>query len=249
MGLILGIDVGATGIKGGMVDLKKGEMLSEKLRYPTPKSKKPKDMAKTIERIVQEFSNEGKPLGLGFPAVIRNQKTMTASNIDKSWINFPIRQFLEDITSCPLFVINDADAAGLAEIHYGIGKNEKGTVILLTLGTGIGSAIFKDGKLLQNTELGHLKFRKDIAEYYASNSARKRENMSWNTYGTVLNEFLLHVNHIFSPDLMILGGGISKKFSEFSTGIDDRLNVVPALKFNNAGIIGAALAWELYGKQ
>lgn len=249
MSLILGIDVGASGIKGGLVDMKKGEMISERVKYPTPESKKPKDMARTINRIVEAFSHRGKPLGIGFPAVIRNQKTLTASNIDKAWLNYPIHDTLERITSCPLYVINDADAAGLAEMQYGIGRNEKGTVLLLTLGTGIGSAIFKDGLLLKNTELGHLKYKDNIAEYYASNTARKREEMTWDQYGKVLNEYLSHINYIFSPDLVILGGGISKKFSEFRSQLDKKLRIVPALKFNNAGIIGAALSWKLYGKK
>ncbi|NNF22547.1 MAG: ROK family protein [Saprospiraceae bacterium] len=249
MTLTLGIDVGATGIKGGLVNLKTGEMVSERIKFPTPESRKPKEMAKTINKIVEAFNHQGKTIGVGFPAVIRNQKTLTASNIDKAWINYPIHDSLERITGCPLYVINDADAAGLAEIEYGVGRNEPGTVILLTLGTGIGSAIFKDGQLLKNTELGHLKYKNDIAEYYVSNTARKREGMSWDVYGKALNSYLAHIDHIFSPKLVILGGGISKKFHEFEEMLDKSFRVKPALKFNNAGIIGAALSWKLYGKK
>jgi len=246
MDQILGIDVGATGIKGAVVDLEKGTLVTERFKLPTPESGLPDDMIDVIYEIIEHFDWQGKNVGFGFPAIIKNNKVCSASNIDKSWIGYKIKKQIESRTQCPCVIINDADAAGLAELHYGKGKDVKGTMILLTLGTGIGSAIFNDGVLLPNTELGHLKYKDSIAEKYAANSARKLKGLKWDEYGKELNEFLEHVDFIFSPNLILLGGGISKKFKNFSEYISPDLNVSPAEKFNNAGIIGAALAFEIY---
>lgn len=249
MSLILGIDVGATGIKGAVVDIKKGILTTERFKLLTPKSGKPAEMIKVINEIVKHFDWKGKPIGLGFPAIIKNNKALSASNIHKSWIGFNIKEHVEEITQCPVEVINDADAAGIAEMKFGRGKHVDGTVILLTLGTGIGSAVFLNGELLPNTEFGHLKFKKGIAENYASNSARKLNDLTWEEFGKELNTLLEHIDFVFSPNLILLGGGVSKKFDYYSKYFSDTLDVEPAMTYNNAGIIGAAMAYKLLKPQ
>lgn len=246
MSLILGIDVGATGIKGAVVDVKQGVLISERFKLLTPKSGRPTEMIKVINEIVKHFKWKGKPIGLGFPAIIKNNRACSAANIHKSWIGFNIKKQVEEATHCPVAVINDADAAGIAEMKFGRGKKVNGTVILLTLGTGIGSAVFLNGALLPNTEFGHLKFKKGIAENYASNSARKIKDLEWKEFGEELNDFLKHIDFIFSPNLILIGGGVSKKFDCYSKYILKSLNVMPAETYNNAGIIGAAMAYKLY---
>jgi len=244
MNQILGIDVGATGIKGAIVDLKKGILITERFKLSTPQSGEPVEMIEVIDQVVNHFDWRKKPIGVGFPAIIKNDRAWSASNISDSWIGFKIKKEIEAKTKCPCEIVNDADAAGLAELNFGNGKNIKGTMILLTLGTGIGSAIFNDGVLLPNTELGHLKYKDGVLENYAANSARKRKDLSWEEYGIELNEVLNHINFIFSPNLTLLGGGISKKYQNFSEYLSKDLNILPAAKFNNAGIIGAALAYN-----
>ena len=239
---VLGIDVGATGMKAALVDTTKGELTTERHKISTPEGGKPEDMVGVINELINHFEWAGKPIGIGFPAVIMGGKTLTASNIDNSWIGYPVESSIEEKTGNKVQVINDADAAGLAEITFGKGKGVNGTVILLTLGTGIGSAIFKDGKILRNTELGHILYNGDIAEKAVSNSARKKQDMNWKEYGTKLGDFLSYINKLFYPDLIILGGGISKKFDNYSSLFPEHLNVTPASQFNNAGIIGAALS-------
>jgi len=239
---ILGIDVGATGIKGAIVDTVAGELITDRHKLATPQGALPADVASVIKELVDHFEWKGKPVGMGFPSVIQNNKVLTASNIDKSWIGMNLVEYLETETGIKATAVNDADAAGLAEVTHGQGKNIKGIVILLTLGTGIGSAIFKDGKLLQNSELGHLKFKGKIAEKVVANSAREKHDLSWKAYGNILGEFLDHVHRLFYPDLIILGGGISKKFEKYSGQFPDHLKVHPAAHQNNAGIIGAAMS-------
>lgn len=239
---ILGIDVGATGIKAAIVDIDKGELITERHKISTPDGGKPEDIVKVIQEMISHFEFNGKPIGIGFPSVIMGGKTLTASNVDKSWIGFPVQAYIKEQTGNLVQVINDADAAGLAEITYGKGKGVDGTVILLTLGTGIGSAIFKDGKILHNTELGHILYEGKIAEKSVSNSARKKLDLNWSDYGTRLGDFLSYINKLFYPDLIILGGGISKKFDNYSSHFPEHINVTPASQFNNAGIIGAALS-------
>ncbi len=239
---VLGIDVGATGMKAALVDTTKGELTTERHKISTPEGGKPEDMVGVIHELIDHFQWAGKPIGIGFPAVIMGGKTLTASNIDNSWIGYPVESSIEEKTGNKVQVINDADAAGLAEITFGKGKGVSGTVILLTLGTGIGSAIFKDGKILRNTELGHILYEGDIAEKAVSNSARKKHDMNWKEYGTKLGDFLSYIHKLFYPDLIILGGGISKKFDNYSSYFPQHLNVTPASQYNNAGIIGAALS-------
>jgi polyphosphate glucokinase len=243
---ILGIDVGATAIKGAIVDLEKGILVSEVSKIYTPESKMPEDIAGVIAQMVGDFGFNKRSIGIGFPAVIRNRRTLTASNIDASWINYPIFELLENYIDTEFNIINDADAAGLAEMKFGAGINSMGTVILLTLGTGIGSAIFKDGMLLSNTELGRMIYKESYAEHYASNAARKKYEMDWKTYGKALNNYLEYVCSILSPDKIILGGGISKVFEEYAAELNlESMHVVPAKMHNDAGIVGAAYSIRL----
>lgn len=239
---VLGIDVGATGIKGAIVDTGSGKMITERIKMATPKGGKPKDMIKIVHDLINHHDWTGKPVGIGFPSVILNDIVMTASNIDSSWIGKDIVRLLKKETKTEAVVINDADAAGMAEMKFGHGKDQNGTVILLTLGTGIGSAVYIDGVLLPNTELGHLKFKGDVAEKLVSNSARTRRELDWKAYGKQLGDFLDYVNFLFSPNLILLGGGISKKFDNYGGYFPEHLKVKPASKQNNAGIIGAAMS-------
>lgn len=242
---ILGIDVGATGIKGAIVDLNKGELITERIKYPTPKPATPQAMTEVMKQIIADFKWKGKPVGVGFPAIIKEGVALSASNIDDTWLNFPIIGFLNKKLKCPINVINDADAAGLAEKKFGGGSNKKGLVILLTLGTGIGSAIFYNGVLLPNTELGHLKYKDSVAEKYASNSARELKELSFKSWGKELNKVLNHIEFILAPDHFIIGGGISKKFDKFKEFLKTEATIEPAKMLNNAGIVGAAMAYNL----
>jgi len=237
----LAIDVGATGIKGALVNIEDGTLISERIKYATPKPAFPADVAKVMNQIIRDLEWKEGDIGIGFPAIVKNNLCLTASNIEESWINTNIAEVVKEQTGFNSHSINDADAAGIAEMTYGKGKGKNGTVIMLTLGTGIGSGIFKDGVLLPNFELGRMIYRDGVAEHYASNSARKSQEMNWETYGKELNEFLLYVNRIFSPDQIIIGGGISKKYEKYSKYFNSELQVTDATLQNNAGIIGAAM--------
>jgi len=241
MNLQLAIDVGATGIKGALVNIDDGTLASDRIKYPTPKPALPDDVAKVMNQIISDLDWKEGDIGIGFPAIVKNNICYTASNIEKSWINADIAAIIKKHTGFNSHSINDADAAGIAEMTYGKGKGANGTVIMLTLGTGIGSGVFKDGVLLPNFELGRMMYRDGVAENYASNSARKSKDLNWESYGKELNEFLLYVDSIFSPDQIIIGGGISKKFEKYSKQLDDKLQVTDATLQNNAGIIGAAM--------
>ena len=245
---ILGIDVGATGIKGAIVDINKGELITERIKYPTPKPATPHAMTGVMKQIIADFNWKGKPVGMGFPAIIKEGVALSASNIDDTWLNFPIVGFLNKKLKCPVNVINDADAAGLAEKQFGGGSQKNGLVILLTLGTGIGSALFYDGTLIPNTELGHLKYKDSIAEKYASNSARELKELNYKTWGKELNKVLNHIEFILSPNHFIIGGGISKKFEKYAEYLKTDATIEPAKMLNNAGIVGAAMAYTLKKK-
>lgn len=242
---ILGIDVGATGIKGAVVDIEKGELITDRIKYPTPKPATPQAMTEVMKKIIADLNWKGKPVGMGFPAIIKNGVALSASNIDDTWLDFPIVGFLNKKLKCPVRIINDADAAGMAEKHYGGGSDKDGMVILLTLGTGIGSAIFYNGVLLPNTELGHLKWQDSIAEKYASNSARELKDLNFKVWGKELNRVLRHIEFILAPDHFIIGGGISKKFHKYAEYLKTDATIEPAKMLNNAGIVGAALAYIL----
>lgn len=236
-----GIDVGATGIKGGLVDLTTGRIMDQRMKIATPQPSTPLAISKSILMLGKKMRlKPGQPVGVGFPSIIMKGVTRTAANIDKKWIDFQAERYLSRKTGYHVILLNDADAAGIAEYNYGHVKGQMGTVILLTIGTGIGSAIFIDGKLLPNTELGHLKFRDGIAEDYASNRARKEKQLTYKFWGKELNAVLEHICLLFSPELIILGGGVSKRFSSFKEYLDPGVPIVSAKLRNNAGIIGAA---------
>lgn len=238
--LVLGIDIGGTGIKGAVVDVKTGEFVSEKIKYKTPEISTPKAVLSIIKKMIEDFEWDKKRIGFGFPAIIKNGVSCSAANIDKSWIDFDIVDYFGKHIKNPLTVVNDADSAGLAELLFGAAKKKKGTVLLLTLGTGIGSALFVDGKLIPNTEFGHLKWKKSITEDYASNRARKTKDLEWSEFGKELNAVINHIELLLSPDCIIIGGGISKNFDEYVDCLDAKAEVIPAKLKNNAGIIGAA---------
>lgn len=242
MNTILGIDVGATGIKGALVDIRTGELASDRIKYATPKPATKELLIDTAYRIVEDLDWAGKPVGIGFPAIIKNGIAKSASNIDKEWLNTDALQaFKSRFGTDEVALLNDADAAGVAEMTFGKGREAKGTVILITIGTGIGSAIFRDGNLLPNTELGHLLYKKSKFEKYMANSVRERKELSWKSWGKEVNVFLEHIDFLFAPDLILVSGGVSKKFAKYEEYINPELNVVPAQLLNNAGIIGAAI--------
>lgn len=238
---ILGIDVGATGIKAAIVDLEKGELLSERIKLATPKPATPDAVAAVIAELVKKTGYTGELMGCGFPAIVSHGVAYSAANIDPAWVGANIETLLSPVTGLEVIAMNDADAAGLSEMRYGKGKGVKGTVMLITIGSGLGSALFTDGHLVRNSELGHLHLQGWVAEHYVSNTARKKYEMSWPSFGKRFNEYLMHIDRLFSPDLVILGGGISNEFKEFGPYLDPKLNVTTAAMFNHAGIIGAAL--------
>lgn len=237
---ILGVDVGGTGIKGGVVDVVNGTLVDDRKRLLTPKPATPESVAEVFAELVKMHDWKG-PVAAGFPAVVKNGVCMTASNIEKSWIGLSIEKIFSEACGCPVVAVNDADAAGLAMMKLGIGKGRKGLVMVLTIGTGIGSALFYNGELISNTELGHIFFKGDIAERYCSNIVREKGDLSWEEWGTRLNEYLSHLNHIFSPDCFILGGGVTKKYEQFSQYLTVNVDVFAAELKNAAGTIGASL--------
>ena len=238
---ILGIDIGGSGIKGAPVDVEKGELLAERIRIITPDPATPQACAECIAEIARKFEWTGR-IGCGYPGAVKRGVTLTAANVDPSWINADAKVIIEQATQCKSNVINDADAAGLAEIAFGAGRDVQGVVIMITLGTGIGTALFVDGKLLPNTELGHLIVRGKDAEIRASDRARVKKNLSWKDWAKRLDEYLLYVEHLFWPDLIIVGGGASKNHEKFIPHLSIRTPIVPAQMFNEAGIVGAAIA-------
>ena len=237
---ILGLDIGGTGIKGAIVDTESGELLTERFRQLTPQPSTPENIAFAISEIVEKLEYKGEIIGVGFPTLIRNGIAKYATNIDDSWININIGERLGELTGHKYYVANDADTAGLAEAIFGTTNNSKGLVIFLTIGTGIGSALIYDGKLIPNTEFGHLKFKGDKVENYTSNKTRKEKNLSWKEFGKRLNRFLNHLDVIFSPQTIILGGGVCKKIEKYQEYITTDFPVVQSEFLNAAGVIGAA---------
>lgn len=241
--LALGIDIGGSGIKAGLVDIETGEIVSERYKIDTPQPSTPEAVAEVIRELIQGLSWKGSKIGCGFPAIIQDGIALTAANVDKGWINTDVQSLLKGYTGHEYYVINDADAAGLSERMFGQLRNVKGTAILLTLGTGIGSAVFYDGTLLPNTEFGHLIYKGSIAENWVSNRARKERELDYNAWAGELSEFLDYLILLMSPRLIVLGGGISFRFEEFAHHFNHlRTPVVNASAFNDAGIIGAAVA-------
>ena len=237
---VLGIDVGGSGIKGAPVDTDTGQLLGERLRIKTPNGAEPEPIAKVVKEIARSFKWNGL-IGIGFPAPIKNSVAMMAANISQKWVGVNADDLFTKITGCNCTMINDADAAGLAEMKFGAGRGQMGTVILLTLGTGIGSAIFHQGKLLPNTEFGHMEMKGKDAEWRASDAARQREDLPWKKYAKRLDKYLAAMQKLFWPDLFIIGGGISKDSEKFLPLLTIDTKVVPAQLLNEAGIVGAAL--------
>lgn len=238
---ILGIDIGGSGIKGAPVSLERGELLEERKRIPTPQPASPGAVAATVAELAAHFSWRG-AIGCGFPAAVQHGIARTAANVDDSWIGVDIAELLSDATGCPVRALNDADAAGRAEMAYGAGRGRLGTVIMVTIGTGLGTAIFIDGRLLPNTELGHLEIDGREAEVWASGAARKRDELNWEKWAKRFGVFIKTLEDLFWPDLFIIGGGASKKHAKFFPHLDISCEIVPAQMRNDAGIIGAALA-------
>jgi polyphosphate glucokinase len=238
---ILGIDIGGTGIKGAPVDVKRGVLTVPRYRLLTPQPATPDAVADTVAKLVTHFKWKG-PIGCAFPAVLKNGVAYTAANIDPSWIGTDAQKLLRRRTKCPVHLLNDADAAGIAEMTYGVGEGHSGVVILVTLGTGIGSALFLDGRLVPNTELGHVEIRGKDAELRASDRVRRVKSLGWRRWASRVDEYLKELEALLSPDLFIIGGGVSKKHSKFLPLLNIRTPIVPAQLLNEAGIVGAALA-------
>ncbi len=243
MASILGIDIGGSGIKGAIINTETGEFIEERMRVPTPDEARPEGVAEKFKEVVENFNYTG-IVGAGFPAVVRNGVTYTAANIDESWIGFDAAHLFSEVTGCRVYVANDADVAGMAEMKFGAGKGEMGTVLVLTLGTGIGTAVFTNGVLVPNLEMGHLIIRGKDAEKRASDAARQKKDYSWQKWGDKLQEYLSYIKSLINPDLIIIGGGVSKNHQEFFPYLKVRARLVPAQLLNQAGIVGAALYAE-----
>lgn len=244
---VLGIDIGGSGIKGAPVDTETGSLLEDRFRIPTPSPAKPLAVAETVAEIADHFNWRGH-IGAGFPGVVRRGTTWTAANIHDDWVGLNAAKYLKKKTGRKTCIINDADAAGLAEMAFGAGKDRKGVVLVVTIGTGLGTALFTDGYMLPNCEFGHLEMMGIDAEWYASDAARKREKLSWKKWGQRFNQYLATMESLFWPDLIILGGGTSKKFALFKSHITVQAEVLPAEMLNEAGIVGAAVGACKYGK-
>ena len=238
---ILGIDIGGSGIKGAVINTATGAMVTDRHRLPTPEPSTPKAVAHAVARMVRHFDWSGR-VGIGMPGPIKGGRVMTANNIHTSWIGTKAAQLYAEATGCRVSVINDADAAGLAEMRFGAGRGETGVVLVITLGTGIGSSMFLDGVLVPNIELGQIEVRGKNAELRASARIRKAKDLTWEQYGRAVDEYLRSVEWLTWPDLFILGGGVSRKAGKFLPRIHTRARVVPARLRNEAGIVGAALS-------
>ncbi|WP_051773520.1 polyphosphate--glucose phosphotransferase [Streptomyces sp. NRRL S-237] len=240
---IFGVDIGGTGIKGAPVDLERGDLAQERHKVLTPHPATPEGVAGCVGEVVRNFDWDG-PLGVTFPGVVTSGVIRSAANMDKSWIGVDAAALISrELGGLPVTVLNDADAAGVAEMTYGAGRGRGGTVLLLTLGTGIGSALFTDGHLVANSELGHLELKGHDAETRASVKAKEDHDLTWERWAHRVQKYLQHVEMLFSPDLFIIGGGVSRKPEKFLPLIEGvRAEIVPAKLQNNAGIVGAAMA-------
>jgi polyphosphate glucokinase len=238
----IGIDIGGTGIKGALVDIRKGELLSERVKFATPEGGRPEDIALVVKKIIDSLPgvSRGLAVGICFPAVVQHGRTMSAANVSKEWIGFDADAHFERVLGRSVHVLNDADAAGVAEMRFGAGRRRRGLVMMTTLGTGIGTAIFMDGKLVPNAELGHLEIGGVDYETKASFAAKERENLDWEAWSERLQTYYGTLERLFSPDLIIVGGGVSKNHQEFLAKLKLAAEIVPAQKRNNAGILGAA---------
>jgi polyphosphate glucokinase len=238
---VFGLDIGGSGIKGAPVDTATGELLAERFRIPTPQPATPADMIAIAAQVIANFAWQG-PIGCGFPAVIKEGVVHTAANIAPEWIGSDLRAGLSEAIGQPVETLNDADAAGLAEMRWGAGRDIEGVVLMITLGTGIGTALFVKGQLVPNTELGHIEIRGKEAEKRAADRVREVKGLSWKQYAERVSEYLQAIERLLWPDLIIIGGGVSKEADKFLARLETQTRVVPAQLLNNAGIVGAALA-------
>lgn len=238
---ILGIDIGGSAIKGAPVDTKTGKLLAKRHRVPTPETLSPKKMAAAIKELAAHFDWTG-PIGVGFPGVVHGNVIRTSANLHKDFIGLDAGKLFSKVAGAPVSLVNDADAAGLAEATFGAGKGREDTVLLLTFGTGVGSALFVGGKLYPNSEFGHLRMKGKSAERYVSAAAKERKNLSYKKWATGVNEYLVQLEDVLWPGLIIVGGGISADHKKWFKHLKLRTPIVPATFFNEAGIVGAALA-------
>jgi len=242
MAKAIGVDIGGTGIKAGIVDLSRGRLESDRIRVDTPKGATPNDVLKAVVEVLDTLgvSESNLPLGVAFPAIVKNGKTLSAANVSEDWVGFEAEKFFEDGLGRDITFVNDADAAGVAEVRHGAARDMGGLTILTTLGTGIGSAFLYDGVLLPNTELGHLDYKGDSIERWTAYSAMEREDLSWEDWSARLQTFYSHVEFLFSPDLFVVGGGVSKHPEKFIPLLELNTPIIPAIHRNSSGIIGAA---------
>ncbi|HMP12242.1 MAG TPA: ROK family protein [Saprospiraceae bacterium] len=228
---VLGVDFGASGIKGAVVHVETGELVTDRLRFPTPEPSTPVEVAKIFKQMTEQLNWQGL-IGCGFPAIIKQGVALTAANIDAHWIGTDAAGLFSAMCGCPVHVVNDADAAGMAEMRFGQGKGVLGTAVLITIGSGLGTCVYLPGQ-------------ERVVEQYASNNAKKRDNLSWEAWAARFSEYLAHLDRLLSPDLFILGGGTSKHFESYKALLYDGVHIVPAQLLNSAGMIGAACyAWE-----
>ena len=240
---VFGLDIGGSGIKGAPVNLETGELAEERIRIPTPQAPTAEAVVETSLEVIRHFDWDG-PVGVGFPGVVKDGVVHTAANVAKELVGFDLQTRLQRELGETVRVVNDADAAGLAEMRWGAGRGVDGTVMMMTLGTGIGTAFFTRGTLMANTEFGHIMLGKREAELWASDRIRKQEDLSWKKWAKRLNEYLATMEALFWPDLIVVGGGVSKKSDKFIPKLEARAEIVPAQMLNIAGIAGAALAPE-----
>ncbi len=238
---ILGIDIGGSGIKGILVDVDRGVPTTDRCRIPTPQPSLPDAVADVVAQISRHFTWQG-PIGCTFPAVVKDGITYTAANVDDAWVGVNAQALFEQKTGQPVLLLNDGDAAGMAEMEFGAGQGQRGVVIMLAFGTGIGTAIFTNGQLVPNTEFGHLEIRGKDAEHRASAKVREDRDLSWKKWTERVNEYLNRMEALFWPDLFIIGGGVSKDAEKFMPLLQTRAKIVPAQMRNHAGMIGAAIA-------
>ena len=244
---ILGIDIGGSGVKGALVDTARGELVRERYRVPTPQPSDVGSVGEAAAEVAAQFDGYDR-VGITFPGVVVDGVTLTAANVDKSWLDAPAARLFGDALGKPVSVLNDADAAGVAEVAFGAAHGRRGLTMMLTFGTGIGSALFLDGTLIPNTELGHLELDGRDAELRASDRAREQEDLNWEKWAGRVEDYLRHVEMLLSPRLFIVGGGVSKKSDKWLPLIGIRTPIVPATLLNNAGIIGAAVTAEQAGR-
>jgi polyphosphate glucokinase len=238
----VGVDIGGTGIKAGIVDLDAGELVSDRIRVSTPEGAAPEDVLAAVIEVLERLGGveDRLPLGVAFPAIVKRGRTLSAANVSDAWLDFEAEAFFEEGLGRDIHFVNDADAAGIAEVRYGAARGQEGLTILTTLGTGIGSAFIYDGMLIPNTELGHLNYKGESIERYAAYSAMEREELTWEKWAKRLQKFYTHVDFLFSHDLFVVGGGVSKHPDRFLPLLDVKTPIVPAVHRNSSGIIGAA---------